>query len=219
MHTRLKFAAVFIAALSIGVSLRAAGEAAPAMDPAAALHALKEGNARFVSRPVSAGKPTAERRKETASAQHPFAIIVGCSDSRTPPELIFDQNLGDLFVVRTAGNVVDDFELGTIEYAVGHLGVRLIVVMGHAGCGAVAAAVASGSAPGHIGAIVKEIEPAVDAARGEPGDLLTNAIKENVARTAAKIRRDADFGSAGSSVRIVKGVYDLSSGKVEWLPD
>src|SRR5205823_9351270 len=120
------------------------------MPPDAALAKLKEGNLRFAASEVSKGKPTAARRTETAQAQHPFAIIVGCADSRTSPELVFDQNLGDLFVVRTAGNLVDDHALGTIEYGVAHLGARLIVVLGHTSCGAVKAALESDHAPGHV---------------------------------------------------------------------
>src|SRR6185436_5632156 len=107
---------------------------------------LKEGNARFVSSKVSAGKATAALRTETAKGQHHFAIVLGCADSRTPPEIIFDQSIGDIFVVRSAGNLVDDNALGSMEYAVEHLGVRLIVVLGHSRCGAVAAAVAGDSA-------------------------------------------------------------------------
>jgi Carbonic anhydrase len=112
---------------SIGGTLAAADHAVPSLGADAALAKLKAGNARFVSRSVSAGKPTAERRAATAKTQHPFAIIVGCADSRTSPELVFDQNIGDLFVIRTAGNLVDDYALGSIEYAVAHLGTRLIL--------------------------------------------------------------------------------------------
>ena len=99
--------------------------------PDEALSRLKAGNERFATSKESASKPVAARRAETAKDQHPFAIIVGCADSRTAPEIIFDQNIGDLFVIRTAGNLVDDYALGSIEYAVDHLGARLIVVLGH----------------------------------------------------------------------------------------
>jgi carbonic anhydrase len=204
---------------SIGGILAAADHAAPSVGADAALAKLKAGNARFVSRSVSVGKPTAERRAATAKTQHPFAIIVGCADSRTSPELIFDQNIGDLFVIRTAGNLVDDYALGSIEYAVAHLGTRLIVVLGHERCGAVAAAVESGSAPGHVGALVREIRPAVKAVNGRPGDTLENAIDENAAHVAAKIRKKAALGAAAAEVRIVKGHYDLDTGKVGWLAD
>src|ERR1051325_10528262 len=99
-------------------------ETAPSLDPQDALSKLRAGNDRFATSKVTEGKPVAARRAETAQSQHPFAIIVGCADSRTSPELVFDQNIGDLFVVRTAGNLTDDHTLGSIEYAVEHLGSR-----------------------------------------------------------------------------------------------
>ena len=188
----------------------------PSLGPDEALTLLKAGNLRFATASMSAGKPTAGRRAETAKGQNPFAIVVGCADSRTAPEIVFDQNIGDLFVVRTAGNLVDDYALGSIEYAVEHLGARLIVVLGHQRCGAVQAALAGGVAPGHIETLVRAIEPAVEAVKGKPGDPLTNAIHENDARVAEKIRTKAKFGDLAPQVRIVEGYYDLHTGKVEW---
>ena len=181
-----------------------------------ALARLKAGNQRFASSKVSAGKPVAARRAETAKDQHPFAIIVGCADSRTAPEIIFDQSIGDLFVIRTAGNLVDAYALGSIEYAVGHLGTRLIVVLGHARCGAVSAALGGDSAPGHVNSLVRDIQPAVAAAKGKEGDALANAIHENDAQVAAKIRKEAQLGELASQVKIVEGYYNLDTGKVEW---
>ena len=181
-----------------------------------ALARLKAGNQRFASSKVSAGKPVAARRAETAKDQHPFAIIVGCADSRTAPEIIFDQSIGDLFVIRTAGNLVDDYALGSIEYAVGHLGTRLIVVLGHARCGAVSAALGGDSAPGHVNSLVRDIQPAVIAVKGKEGDALANAIHENDAQVAAKIRKQAQLGELASQVKIVEGYYSLDTGKVEW---
>ena len=188
----------------------------PSVGPEEALSRLKVGNERFAQSKVSTSKPVAARRAETAKDQHPFAIIVGCSDSRTAPEIIFDQNIGDLFVIRTAGNLVDDYALGSIEYAVDHLGTRLIVVLGHVRCGAVTAALAGGSAPGHINSLVRDIQPAVAATKGKEGDALANAIHENDAEVAAKIRKQAQLGELASQVRIVEGYYDLDTGKVEW---
>lgn len=185
----------------------------------AALAKLKEGNLRFATSKVSNGKPISERRAETAQTQHPFAIIVGCADSRTAPELVFDQNLGDLFVVRTAGNLVDDHALGSIEYAVAHLGSRLIVVLGHTRCGAVTAALESDHAPGHIESLVRDIQPAVKAVKGKPGDPLPAAITENAREVAAQIKAKAALGDLSHDVRIVYAVYDLDSGKVEWAKD
>ena len=194
----------------------AADHTMPSVSADEALNRLKAGNERFANSKESASKPVAARRAETAQSQHPFAIIVGCSDSRTAPEIIFDQNIGDLFVVRTAGNLVDEYALGTIEYGVEHLGARLIVVLGHERCGAVTAALAGGSAPGHINSLVRDIQPAVAASKGKEGDALTNAIHENDAEVAAKIRKQAELGELTSQVRIVEGYYDLDTGKVEW---
>ncbi len=134
--------------IALNGSAMAADHATPSVPADEALSRLKAGNERFAQSKVSAGQPVAERRAATAQTQHPFAIIVGCADSRTAPEIIFDQGIGDLFVVRTAGNLVDDYALGSIEYAVEHLGSRLIVVLGHERCGAVTAALEGGSAPG-----------------------------------------------------------------------
>ncbi|MEP6670589.1 MAG: carbonic anhydrase [Chthoniobacter sp.] len=194
----------------------AADHAKPSVGPDAALARLKAGNHRFVSASISGGKPTAARRAETAEGQHPFAIIVGCADSRTAPEIVFDQNIGDLFVVRTAGNLVDDYALGSIEYAVAHLGSRLIVVLGHQKCGAVQAALAGGDAPGHVHALVRAIQPAVRASKSQPGDPLVNAIHENDALVAKKIRQKAQLGDLAAQVRVVEGYYDLHTGRVEW---
>ncbi len=205
--------------LGFSQSPAAAKDAAQSIEPAAALAKLQAGNARFVSAATSASKPTRARRLETAQSQHPFAIIVACSDSRTAPEIIFDQNLGDLFIVRTAGEVIDSYELGSIEYAAEHLGAHLIVVCGHARCGAVKAALDGGHLPGHVAAIAREIAPAVAAVRGQPGDPVQNAIKSNVDRVAKQIRRQAELGAVAAKVRVVEAYYDLDTGKVEWLKE
>lgn len=139
-----------ITAIALRGGAMAADPATQSVAPDEALARLKPDNERFAQSKVSEGKPVAARRAETAQEQHPFASIVGCSDSRTAPEIIFDQGIGDLFVIRTAGNLVDDHALGSIEYAVDHLGTRLIVVLGHARCGAVTAALSRTSAPGHV---------------------------------------------------------------------
>jgi len=215
MNFRPGLATLFLTLLLPALAATA-DDAQPSVGPDAALARLKAGNARFVDRSTSGSKPTAARRAETANGQHPFAIIVGCADSRTAPEIVFDQNIGDLFVIRTAGNLVDNYALGSIEYAVAHLGSRLIVVLGHQNCGAVKAALSGGEAPGHVHDLVHAIEPAVDAVKGKPGDPLANAIHENDARVAEKIRSKAKLGALASQVRIVEGYYDLHTGKVEW---
>src|SRR6267142_2060587 len=153
----------------------------PSVAPAEAISKLKEGNGRYTSGNLQHPGQTTERRTELSKIQHPFAVIVSCSDSRVPPEIVFDQGLGDLFIFRVAGNVIDDHGLGSIEYAVDHLNVRLIVVLGHQSCGAVQAAketiAAKSKAPGHIQSLVTAIQPAVEAtAKGD----LEATIKANV---------------------------------------
>ncbi|MGA2253824.1 MAG: carbonic anhydrase [Thermoguttaceae bacterium] len=219
MRSRTFFTGIAACLLVLGSSVVFAKDSpVTAVSPDVALARLKAGNARFVATPVSKGKPTAVRRAETARAQHPIAIIVGCADSRTSPELIFDQSLGELFVVRTAGNLVDDYGLGSIEYAVDHLGTRLVVVLGHERCGAVKAAMESATAPGHVNSLVRDIQPAVVAAKTEQGDPLANTVKANARLMAEKIRKEADLGEHKSEVRIVSAYYDLDTGVVEW-PD
>lgn len=217
MNATSKLKLITCSGLFIAGSVLAAGHAALSIAPAAALAKLKQGNTRFDRNRISTRKPTAAKRAETAHAQHPFAVILGCADSRTAPEIVFDQNIGDLFVVRTAGNLVDDHALGSIEYAVEHLGVRLIVVLGHERCGAVQAALASDTAPGHVESLVREIQPAVRAAKRMKGDLYDLAIAENARFMAAKIRHDASLGELAKKVQIIPAVYDLDTGKVEWL--
>jgi carbonic anhydrase len=209
----------FVSLTSAGVSAVAAEPSAASVGADTALTRLKEGNARFSSNKVSDGKPNAAKREETAKAQHPYAIIVACADSRTAPELVFDSNIGDLFVVRTAGNLVDDHALGSIEYAVEHLGARLIVVLGHQRCGAVMAALASDTAPGHVASLVRDIQPAVNAAKGKPGDATDNTIAENARLVATEIGQDASLGEVAKQIRIVSAVYSLDNGKVKWATE
>jgi carbonic anhydrase len=210
---------VLLASILLSLCGAAYAKDAPtvSVSPEAALLRLKTGNARFVTEAVSQGRPNAARREATAKAQHPFAIIVTCADSRTAPELVFDQNIGDIFVVRSAGNVIDDHALGGIEFAVKTFGTRLIVVLGHQSCGAVKAALTGDTAPGHIGSILRDIQPAVTEAKSQEGDLLTNAIKDNARLIAAKIGKEAELGDQKSEVRIVSGYYELDTGHVEWL--
>src|SRR5881392_116597 len=196
-----------MAALVISAWTLADDHAIPSVKPDEALSRLKEGNERFAKNNVTAEKPIASRRTETAKAQNPFAIVVGCADSRTAPEIIFDQNIGDLFVVRVAGNLVDDYALGSIEYAVEHLGARLIVVLGHERCGAVTAALASDSAPGHVQSVVRDIQPAVQAVKGKPGDATQPAVAENAHLMAEKIRKEANLGDLAKDVQIIFALY------------
>jgi carbonic anhydrase len=182
-----------------------------------ALQKLMEGNTRYVSGRAAHPNQTPARRAEVIEGQHPFAVIVGCSDSRVPPEIIFDQGLGDLFVVRLAGHVVNDEALGSIEYAVEHLGTRLVMVLGHDRCGAVTAVVQGGEAPGHIASIFTAIAPAVQKARGRPGDLLKNAIRENVAMVVEQLQSSAPLLQTlvkNDCLHIVGAHYHHDDGKV-----
>src|SRR5262245_48102105 len=183
-----------------------------------ALKLLSEGNERFVSGHPRSRAGDVARRAELAQSQAPFAVVVCCSDSRVAPELVFDQGLGDLFVVRTAGEVLGDPGVGSIEYAVEHLHAPLVVVVGHERCGAGSAAAAGGVAPGHVASIVKALQPAVQASRGQPGDAVDNAVKENVRELVEQLRTSepilSEFAHAGK-LAIVGAYYDLDTGKVE----
>jgi carbonic anhydrase len=200
----------------------------PAPPPAAAtaeqsLQLLKEGNARFVAGESHHEGYTA-RRLELVAGQSPFAIVLGCSDSRVPIETVFDQLPGNLFVVRVAGNFLDDSGLASIEYSVAVLGSSLIVVLGHSGCGAVDATLQylrNGTVqPGHIQRLVTAIEPAAAAVRDKDGDWWGNAVAENVRLNVAALTAGskivADAVNAGS-IRVVGGVYDLHGGKVSFI--
>lgn len=194
----------------------------PAATADEALAELKAGNARFVAGRHESPNLTMERVKEVAAGQHPEAVILSCSDSRVPPELIFDEGIGDLFVVRVAGNVSEPASLGSVEYAAEHLGVPLVVVLGHHKCGAVkATAEAKGKPEGNIGALVKEIQPAVAAARKHPGKegLVDDAVHANVALVAKELTSESPVMAHlvhEGKVRIVTAVYDLETGTVEW---
>ena len=157
-----------------------------------------------------------QRVTQAAKAQHPVAVVVSCSDSRVPPEIVFDQGIGDLFVIRTAGEVVKDVELGSIEYAVEHLHVPLVIVLGHKRCGAVEAAVKGGAAPGNIASIVELIKPAVEEAKKQKGDVLDNAVKINVRMVSEQIKSSDIIGHfmKEQRVKVVKGYYDLDDGTV-----
>jgi carbonic anhydrase len=193
----------------------------PAVAPAEAISKLKEGNGRYTSGNLQHPGQTTERRAELANGQHPFAIIVSCSDSRVPPEIVFDQGLGDLFICRVAGNVTDDHSLGSIEYAVDHLGVRLILVLGHQRCGAVQAAketiAAKGKAPGHVESLVTAIKPAVEATAK---DDLDATIKANVKNVVQALRSSTPILKAkvdSGEVQVTGGYYSLDTGAVTFL--
>lgn len=217
---RLFAATLLVAALFFAQSARSAEPAAIGADDA--LAQLMKGNERFVVGKLNSvtTEELKKRRADVAHEQKPFAVIVSCSDSRVGPEIVFDQGLGDIFVVRTAGEVVDNAALGSIEYAVAHLGTPLIVVLGHERCGAVSAAVADAKEPGQIGAVLKAIQPAVAETKGLPGDAVDNAIRANVLDVAARLRSAgpvlADRVKQGR-LKVVGAYISLDTGKVELL--
>ncbi len=190
-----------------------------------ALARLKSGNEKFVSAPQLCAADLAKQRGAIAKAQTPWASIIGCADSRMPPELVFGgAGLGELFVARNAGNMADTATMGTIEYGAAELGIPLIIVLGHQRCGAVAAACSvvekHTKFPGSIGPMVAAIVPAARAVYRKPGDFVDNTVRESAKRTAAKVAHDSKIVSdlvKANKVKVVAAYYDLDSGKVEYL--
>jgi len=195
------------------------------IDPDTALQRLIDGNSRF-----AAGKPqhphaSSNRGHALEDAQHPFAVVLGCSDSRVPPELLFDQGFGDLFVVRVAGNVVDTDVTASVEYAIDHLDTPLVVVMGHSHCGAVTATIDHladpDGEPAEVLSLLYSIEPATI---GIPDDLdraeqVASAVKQNVQLAVRRLSRVPDLRRSikAGRIKIVGAVYDMHTGKVEML--
>lgn len=213
---------VFVALIaSMGLlSASSGGQGTPSMSSAESMKLLVEGNHRYTSGAFQHPNQQAERRTEVAKGQKPFAIVLTCADSRVPPEIVFDQGLGDLFVIRVAGNIIDDAILGSIEYAAEHLGTPLLVVMGHERCGAVSAAIGSGEVEGHIGSLVRAIKPAVVKAKSMPGDIVENSVKMNVAMVVEKLQHNKPVLShlvEQGKFKVVGAYYDLDDGSVSFL--
>jgi carbonic anhydrase len=189
-----------------------------------ALDRLHRGNQRYMAGQPLHPRQTAQRREQIAPSQQPFATIFSCADSRVPPEIIFDQGLGDLFAIRVAGNIVNPAIMGSVEYAVEHLGTHLVVVLGHQNCGAVQAAVdlvTKGAQPnGHVPAFVNPIVPAVKLAQTMSGDLVDNAVRANVRMVTAQLQKAGPVLSTAVSKKtlsIVGARYDLHSGAVTYI--
>lgn len=184
-----------------------------------AMNKLKTGNERFVKMKLRHPDESVERRQELAKGQHPFVAILSCSDSRVPTEIIFDQGLGDIFVIRNAGNVFDEHVLGSIEYAVEHLGVNLVVVLGHESCGAVAAAMGDAKATSGIESLKKSIEPAIALCNKQHACSPTDVAKANAKLDVKKILEDKDLSECikERSVKVVPAYYHVDSGVVEFL--
>lgn len=216
-----------IPALRRSAFAQSTGHAAPdalreALDPMQALARLREGNARYAEYHSRHPDETRERRLEICQGQHPFAAVLGCVDSRVPPELVFDQGLGDLFTVRSAGHVLDDVELGSLEFGIEELDVPLLVVLAHQRCGAVRAAVAAADGRirphGHVVTLVNAIAPAVAETRGMPGSHPELAARAHLARTVSTLRAVPALAERCREGRllIVGAYYTLDTGVVEF---
>ena len=228
----------FFRTAGLGAAGALAGALAPILNPAQAaskktdltpeqaLNLLKEGNRKYLTDSPVRAVEGRERRLEIARGQTPFAVLVSCSDSRVPPELLFGRGLGELFIVRNAGNTIDTSALGSIEYGVAELGVPLIVVMGHQRCGAVDAAVSvvrdNTVFPGSIGAMIEPIIPAVLSVRDKPGDFLDNAVRANISRTVRRLREAEPTlldPQRNGRLKVVGAYYSLEDGSVDFFDE
>lgn len=190
---------------------------------------IVEGNARFAEGMNMNKGQGSERRREVATGQAPHTIFLSCADSRVTPEIIFDQGIGDIFIIRVAGNIVDTNSIASIEYAAAVLGSPLLVVLGHERCGAVDAAVKADKDPSGIGSnkemaniesLVTQILPSVKAAKGMSGDMLDNAIAKNVELTKANVMAKSPMLARmvkEGKFSVIGGVYDLDSGRVNFM--
>ena len=224
----LRLGAAGLVAIGLGGapwSARAADGPPTTLTPDEALNALKTGNARYVSHPELCTIDLAEQRDSVAAHQAPWASIISCADSRVPPELIFGgHGVGELFVARNAGNLVDTATLGTVEYGAAVLGSPLIVVLAHTSCGAMKAAcdvvTKNATYPGAIGPMIDPILPAAIAVRSEAGDFVNNTAKESARRMAKRLTAGSTLlaGLAGAGkLKIVAAIYDLETGVVTYI--
>jgi carbonic anhydrase len=191
------------------------------LTPEHALRRLLAGNRRFVAGRQHHPRQSVTHLRRLADGQRPYAVILGCADSRVPPELLFDQGLGDLFGHRVAGNIVNDLLLGSIEYAMAEFGPAVILVLGHERCGAVTATidVLRGHEPpdGHVGGLIDRLRPVVAPVLDGPGDVVDAAVRANIRAQVAAVRRGSPLVRrelAAGRVRLVGGRYDLDSGRV-----
>ena len=191
------------------------------LSAADSLNKLKEGNERYVTLHQKHPDESKKRRKEMMNGQHPFAIILSCSDSRVPLELIFDQGLGDLFEIKNAGNVLDDHVIGSIEYAVMHCGVKLIVIMGHQDCGAIAATLSGVSETKYIKSLEDSIQPAIEDCKEKGLEINSdNVVKAHVMQDINELLKEDHYlvdYMKKHNVKIVPAYYHIDSGKVDFL--
>lgn len=221
----LRLAAVAAGLVAVRSPAAQAASPGPGGPPAdEVLQRLLEGNQRFVKGEAAGPRRRPDDFRPLAEGQRPVAVIVGCADSRVPPELLFDQGVGDLFVVRVAGNVVSGAGppvKGSIEYGVAELGVSVVMILGHSECGAVKAAIKHmddrEALPGALGPLINSIKPAVQKVKGRPGDLLDNAIRANVEIGVGRLRSLQPIVAPAvqrGRVKVVGAVYDLRTGSV-----
>jgi len=181
-----------------------------------ALTRLKDGNGRFVADELTRDLQDAARRVALKDGQAPWAIVLSCADSRVVPELIFDTGIGELFIIRVAGNIANTSSLASIEYAVAHLNVKLIVVLGHEGCGAVKATLDGGDLGYNLNHLVSHITPAI-VQPFETDDHLTEAVERNAAATTGQLRERSAIVRDSDGLQIIPAVYRLSTGTVDFL--
>jgi len=220
MRHRRVLATTLIVAIALAGSYRAVADPpADGVTHVSAPEALQQslaGNARYVNGKTVCPNPA---QRPSDATQHPIAAVLSCSDSRVPPEIILDQGVGALFVVRAAGNTYDELGIQSLEYAIKSLGTKLIVVLGHDSCGAVSAAVKLFPKPG-VGAMVENIYPAVQKTRSMPGDPVSNAVSENSILVAERLRKAPQFRELikAKEIEIVPARYNLKTGKIQILP-
>ncbi|MBN3871505.1 MAG: carbonic anhydrase [Nostoc sp.] len=187
------------------------------ISPNEAVRRLLDGNQRFIHQKRQYPDQSLEHLRLVAKAQYPFAAILGCADSRVPAEIVFDQGLGDLFVVRVAGNVVSDTVIGSLEYSTTVLGSQLIVILGHKRCGAVAEAIKNEPLPGRIGLIIEGIKPSVERVKFRTGDNMQDAVIANIQYQAEKLQESSTVLAKllhQGKLKIVSACYDIDTGKV-----
>ncbi|WP_052128862.1 carbonic anhydrase [Neosynechococcus sphagnicola] len=191
------------------------------LTPDQALQLLMDGNQRFVTRKRENPHQNFDRIQAIAEHQEPFAALLGCSDSRVPPEVIFDQGLGDIFVVRVAGNIASLEAVGSEEYATQILKAKILMVLGHERCGAVKTAFKGGELPGVISKLIEAIQPALNATANDPGDALENAVKANVVMQTQRLLQSPVIARlvAEKQLRVVGGYYDLDTAVVQLLAE
>jgi carbonic anhydrase len=202
------------AVAGIGFALPRTLMAQTPLTPDAALRALMDGNERFANNQLTSIEHDLQVLKEhTADKQEPFAAVLACADSRIPVELVFDQTIGHIFVTRVAGNIVTPEITASLEYAIAVLGIKVLLVLGHTGCGAVKAAMKADAVPGQISTLYQHIQPAVELSGGDFGKAISSnaKVQANLLRTSSTVVRDA---LKAATIRVESGVYDLATGRV-----